>query len=336
MLATATHDHKRGEDVRARLAVLSELPDDWTSAVERWLRLAALHCKTNDGVTMPAAGDLAILFQAIVGAWPLGLRPDDRAGLAAYAKRLAAWQQKALREAKVHSDWSAANDLYERAAADFVSTLFAQPSDLLRGLADFAQRIGPAGAANGLAQVLIKLTVPGLPDLYQGTDYWDLSLVDPDNRSPVDFAARQKSLGDSLLSDLATQWPDGRIKQFIIRRVLAVRKQKPALFAEGRYLPLEAAGPLADHIVAYARILDSSAAIIAVCRSAAKLFDDPGSLAIAPARWQGTQIRVPDTLRTDLSDILLQQRTVLGGASIAAQQLFASLPVACLINHDLK
>jgi malto-oligosyltrehalose synthase len=335
MLATATHDHKRGEDVRARLAVLSELPDDWGGAVERWLRLGALHCKKNDGVTIPAAGDLAILFQTIVGAWPLALTVDDRAGLEAYANRLAAWQQKALREAKLHSDWAASNELYERAAADFVAALFAQPSGLLCEMADFARRIGPAGAANGLAQVLAKLTVPGVPDFYQGTEYWDLSLVDPDNRSPVDFAARQKSITSAAPADLIAQWPDGRIKQFLIGRVLAVRKQKPALFSEGRYLPLETTGPLAEHIVAYARILGNSAAIIAICRNAARLFDDPASLTIAPTRWRGTEIHVPDTLRMELSDVLLQQRTVRGGASIAAAHVFGSLPVACLINHAL-
>ena len=187
MLTTATHDHKRGEDVRARVAVLSELADDWSRCVERWLDLASTHRRSLGGVLMPTNGDLAILFQTIVGAWPLALTIHDMDGLAAYRHRLVAWQEKALREAKLCSDWSAPNENYERAAASFVRSLLSGPSDLLEELATFAQRIGPAGAANGLVQTLIKLTAPGIPDVYQGTEFWDLSLVDPDNRTPVDF-----------------------------------------------------------------------------------------------------------------------------------------------------
>ena len=127
-----------------------------------------------------------------------GLVATDKPGLAAYAERIAAWQQKAVREAKLHTDWSAPNESYERAAAEFIDRLFTEPADLLQEIAAFVRRIAAAGAANGLAQTVIKLTAPGVPDIYQGTEYWDLSLVDPDNRAAVDFAAREKSLGTSL------------------------------------------------------------------------------------------------------------------------------------------
>ena len=143
---------------------------------------------------MPSAGDIAILLQTVVGAWPPGLEPTDRERLAAYAKRIVAWQQKALREATLFSDWSAPNEPYERAARELVAWLLAGPSELLTEIADFAWRIAPAGAVNGLAQVLLKLTAPGVPDIYQGTEYWDFSLIDPDNRTPVDFAARKRTL----------------------------------------------------------------------------------------------------------------------------------------------
>jgi malto-oligosyltrehalose synthase len=334
MLATATHDHKRGEDVRARLAVLSEVPKDWASAVERWLRLGAVHCKNHDGAAMPDPGDLAILFQTIVGAWPLGLSLDDNSGLDAFAKRLAAWQQKALREAKLHSDWSAPNDAYEGAAADFIAGLFAAPSELLAEIAGFAERISPAGAVQGLAQVLVKLTVPGVPDIYQGTDYWDFSLVDPDNRAPVDFAVRQKSLAATDPRQLADQWQDGRIKQLVIARVLAVRKERPALFSEGSYLPLETSGPLADHLVAFARQCGTSTAIVAVWRKPAALLERASALTVAPSRWRGTQIRLPAALQTRFSDALLQERIVTSSQAIDAEQIFTTLPVAVLLNQE--
>src|SRR5262249_6279120 len=157
---TATHDHKRGEDVRARLAVISELAKEWSRSVERWLELADVHRKSLDRVLIPSNGDLAILFQTIVGAWPLTLTVSDEFGLSAYRTRLIAWHQKALREAKLFSDWAAPNVVYESAAVEFIQSLLSGPSDLLNELGRFAHRIGPAGAVNGLAQVLIKLTAP--------------------------------------------------------------------------------------------------------------------------------------------------------------------------------
>ena len=271
MLTTATHDHKRGEDVRARLAVLSELAGDWSQAVERWLELAASRCHSVDGTRMPDGGDLAILFQTIVGAWPLTLRITDKHGLAAYATRIAAWQLKALREAKLFSDWSDPNESYESAAASFIESLFSEPSDLLNELADFAQRIAPAGAANGLAQTLIRLTAPGIPDTYQGTEYWDLSLVDPDNRSLVDFAARKHTLDRAFPADLAATWRDGRIKQAMIAHVLATRSRARRLFSEGNYIPLETTGALSQHLVAFARTFDSAIAVVAAVRLPVRL-----------------------------------------------------------------
>ena len=142
---------------------------------------------------------------------------------------------------------------YESAAATFIQSLFSEPSDLLNELADFAQRIAPAGAANGLAQTLIRLTAPGVPDIYQGTEYWDLSLVDPDNRSLVDFAARKHTLDRAFPADLAATWRDGRIKQAMIAHVLATRSRARRLFSEGNYIPLETTGALSQHVVAFAR-----------------------------------------------------------------------------------
>jgi malto-oligosyltrehalose synthase len=335
MLATATHDHKRGEDVRARLAVLSDLAHDWAEAVERWITFGASYRTADGGTQMPNAGDLAILLQTIVGAWPLGLTAVDQRGLAAYAKRLTAWQRKALREAKLFSDWSAPNETYERAASTFIARLFSGPSELLTEIADFARRIAPAGAANGLAQVLIKLTAPGVPDIYQGTEYWDLSLVDPDNRSPVDFAARRHSLDTTFPGELSSNWSDGRIKQLTIERVLAVRKKVPRVFAEGAYVPLEPTGPLADHIVAFARIVDRSAIVTACCRLPAYLLSDNGSLNVPCARWKDTRIQLPPELRSmTFSDALISAKPFRAAQDLPAEDILSPLPVALLSNHS--
>lgn len=339
MLATATHDHKRGEDVRARLAVLSELASEWTRTAERWIGICTQHCAAAGAAPVPSTGDIAILLQMIVGAWPSGLRRADHVRLAAYAKRIAAWQQKALREAKLSSDWSAPNESYECAAAELVAWLMAGPSELLTEIADFAQRIAPAGAANSLAQVLLKLTAPGVPDIYQGTEYWDFSLVDPDNRSPVDFAVRRHSLEaispSQSVGDYAAKCFDGRIKQAMIARVLAVRKTMPRLFSDGSYVPLEAAGPFAEHIVAFARILGNSIAVTAVCRLCSGLLYEDGSLTIPETRWKETRILLPrELLGAKLCSVLTGDEVVLTSQALAAGHILCRLPVALLANQS--
>ncbi len=285
LLATATHDHKRGEDVRSRLAVLSEFADDWAAAVARWIDAAILELAGRKSPVLPSPGDLAILFQTVVGAWPMNLSLEDQAALAAYGTRIAAWQQKAVREAKLHSDWSAPDDGYEGTLAEFIGRLFSEPNDLLPELQRFAARIMAPGAVNGLAQMLIKLTAPGVPDIYQGTEYWDLSLVDPDNRAPVDFAVRQSSLTATDLDEIVGTWRDGRIKQRLMASVFAVRKKIPSLFSSGSYLPIAASGPQAGCVVAFARIRERDATITVTCkcvgRAMTEEFDRNSALILA-------------------------------------------------------
>ena len=335
LLATATHDHKRGEDVRARLAVLSELATNWSRAVERWLALAAPRCAAIHSEQMPYGGDLAILFQMIVGAWPPLLTATDKAGLAAYANRLAAWQIKALREAKLFSDWSAPNTVYENAAVDFIVSLFGEPSDLLLELAGFAQRIAAAGAVNGLAQTLIKLTAPGIPDHYQGTEYWDLSLVDPDNRLPVDFGARRQTLDGSYPGELATTWHDGRIKQSVIAHGLGARKQEPALFSNGDYLALETDGPLAEHVVAYARTFESKLALALAVRLPVRLIDNGDKLGVRAETWQDTRIRIPTALRSAAcSSVLHRDQKLVLQETLSVADMFDALPIGLFISRS--
>ncbi len=239
MLATATHDHKRGEDVRARLAVLSELPDLWGARVERWRELAAPFA---DGVD-PA--DAYMLLQTLFGAWPEGLTESDTKGLSDFAERIVAWQEKALREAKLHSSWEAPDEAYEGRCHGLARALLdpAQSQAFLDDMTAFVGRIAPAAATNGLAQVALRYTVPGVPDLYQGTEIADLSLVDPDNRRPVDYAQLQASLDGETPAKMA-----------LIRQLLGLRRTHPRLFSEGRYEPIALSGIRADHAIAFRRI----------------------------------------------------------------------------------
>ncbi len=296
MLATATHDHKRGEDVRARLAVLSECHAEWKSAAAHWLEMGRDFCVRSHAGQMPADGDLLILFQTIVGAWPMTLGTDDQAGLQDFGKRIAAWQQKALREAKLHSDWADPDDAYEQAARRFIECLFGASSNLLTEIVVFARALMAAGVANSLAQLLIKLTAPGVPDIYQGTEFWDLSLVDPDNRAPVDFAARKHALLPTPTDALASDWRDGRLKQRILSQVLATRQRFPDLFTEGDYIPLVCDGPLAQHVGAFARVTPQASLIAVFSRFVFRLLSG-AELMIPPSAWRDTRLIVPESLR---------------------------------------
>jgi (1->4)-alpha-D-glucan 1-alpha-D-glucosylmutase len=292
MLATATHDHKRGEDTRARLAIISEIPDEWETALARWIRLNA-QAKRDVGGPAPDACDEIMLYESIVGAWPLGLSPDDREGVKALEERLAQWQEKALREGKRNSGWAMPNEEYEAACRDFLTqTLDSdRAARVVHDIAAFVERIAAAGAVNGLSQTLLKLTSPGVPDLYQGTEYWDFSLVDPDNRRPVDFAARAASLKkDVPPAALLAHWRDGRVKQAVIARALRLRKAAPGLFTQGSYVPLKIEGPAKHHALGFARIHDGYAAIVLVTRLPGSL---PQGEGLPVPDWKGTYAVIP-------------------------------------------
>jgi (1->4)-alpha-D-glucan 1-alpha-D-glucosylmutase len=324
MLATATHDHKRGEDVRARLAVLSELPHDWTANLSRWIDAGAR--LRRDG--QPAVADIAMLLQMIVGAWPLDLKLEDAAGRGGFTERLAGWQEKALREAKLHSDWSEPDRAYEDSARAFLRGLVAdnEPPDLLAEIFAFIQRIAPPGAVNGLAQVLLKLTAPGVPDLYQGTEDWDFSLVDPDNRRPVDFARRRKRLPWPAVKDTLERWRDGGVKTAIIARALALRRALPDLFATGSYEPVIAEGPMADHVVAFMRRHASDAVLTVVPRLPTSLLAAPHGLALNPAAWRGTTLHFGESLH--LTSVLDPETAPLTGRNAAVHELLHCVPIA--------
>jgi (1->4)-alpha-D-glucan 1-alpha-D-glucosylmutase len=290
MLATSTHDTKRGEDVRARLAAISEIPDAWRRAVHRFRTVNRKHKHDVDGEQAPDANEEYLIYQTLAGAWPLDDAITDQ-----FISRIQEYMAKAIKEAKVNTSWIQPNEHWDTAVREFIAAILGGPKcntflDLFRPLAG---QLADLGAINALSQTLIKLTAPGVPDIYQGNEIWDLSLVDPDNRRPVDYDARRKALselGHASPEDLLANWQDGRIKLFLTQRILQYRRDHFDLFAKGDYLPVVATGAFAECIFAYTRChADQSALIIAPRLSARVGFPPIGEL------WQDTVLECTPT-----------------------------------------
>lgn len=334
MLATATHDHKRGEDVRARLAVLSETPQAWARRIARWRRLnASKRSQLDDG---PAPGPAMewLLYQTLVGTWPLDGPDRDGRPTPELVERVAEYMLKAAREAKLRTNWARPDERYEAALRRFVeAVLDAQRSHgFLADLIDFLPTIEVAGALNGLVQAVLRLTTPGVPDTYQGAELWDLSLVDPDNRRPVDWASRTAALDDDRpAAELVPTWRDGRIKQRAIARLLACRQAHPFLFARGTYAPAEISGSAAAHVVAFWREHDGTSLTVVVPRLAAVLLGTAADPHVPAAAWTDTTVAIPNEAgATTAVDLFTgQARELAGGARVA--DLLGDFPVAALL-----
>ncbi|ATP49476.1 malto-oligosyltrehalose synthase [Pseudomonas putida] len=337
LLATATHDHKRGEDTRARLAVLSERGPWLASRVEHWRELAApLRAQLDDGLA-PSPGDELMLLQTLLGSWPLNLDPHDDGALRQYAERLRQWQQKALREAKLRSSWNAPNEAYEAACASYIDGLLLDEENqqLRRSVADAAQLIACPGALNGLVQALLRMTVPGVPDLYQGNEYWDFSLVDPDNRRPVDYALRRRTLDDATPpAELLAHWRDGRIKQALIARVLDCRQAHAELFRRGAYLPLTVQGRHADKVLAFARLGDDERAIVIAPRLASSLLGGAPTPLIPAHNWDDTRLILPFALSPANSTGLFPSAAVSPTKELLLSAVLSEFPVNVLIQQS--
>lgn len=333
LLATATHDHKRGEDTRARLAVLSERSHWYAEQIELWRALAR---PVRVDEQMPSSGDELILYQALLGSWPLQLRDDDQAGAADYAKRIWQWQQKALREAKLQSSWSAPNEAYENAAQAFTEKLLTgEEGELLRAaLSKTVNSIAAAGALNGLAQTLLRMTVPGVPDLYQGNEFWDFSLVDPDNRRPVDYAARAHALQEPLpAAELLANWRDGRIKQALIAEVLNLRVEHAELFRRGSYQALEVLGSQAHNVLAFAREHEGKQAIVIVPIRCATLLENGAVPQVDALRWGDTRVVLPFAgSETNLKG-LFSSSAVTKNRELNISDALGDVPVNLFIQH---
>ena len=329
MLATATHDTKRGEDARMRLAMLSEMPRLWGRYVSRWLRLNRSRRTELGDEIVPDRNVEYLFYQTLVGAWPPALDPGDAAAVKALADRVAAYMIKAIREGKQESSWSNPNAEYEAALQRFVATVLdgERRNAFLADFAAFIQPLARLSAISSLAQLVLKLTAPGIPDLYQGCELWDFSLVDPDNRRAPDWALRRSLLAAVAAAEpdeIAANWRDGRAKLAVTRRLLQLRAKLPTLFAAGDYTPLAAEGARADHLCAFVRRHDDAAVVVAVPRLVYRLHHGGDT-----ADWGATELPLPGD---GAWHNLFSGHTYPAGAPVHAADLLARFPVAVLVQ----
>jgi len=295
--STSTHDTKRGEDARARLYTLTEAPQLWDECFARWRQMNQTKVVfLNDG-TAPRGVDTWMLYQALAGVWPATLQPDDEAGIKALEQRFLEFVEKALREAKLRTDWVDSNEAYENAVLDYARHMLDPANQPF--LQDFCAGLQPfihAGLVNSLTQTVIKLTAPGVPDIYQGSEALNFSLVDPDNRRDPDFAALQRMLDDERPNFSAEEnWLSGQVKQRVIAHVLRLRQQKPMLFRRGDYLPLSASGKRADNVITFARVQDDDALIVIAPRLVFSALHGGFELPHTEL-WTETEIPLPERL----------------------------------------
>jgi len=325
--ATSTHDAKRGEDVRAIINVLSEIPEEWHGKIKLWSKLNVGKKKRSKGRNVPDRNDEYFLYQTLLGSFPF--RESD---YPEFLGRIKEYVIKSVREAKIHTEWIRPDEEYEQAYVAFVDALL-DPSDenlFLRDFLQFRRKISHYGLINGLSQTLIKITSPGVPDFYQGTDLWDLNLVDPDNRRSVDFELRKGLLVEirnqarsdilGLISELLAAGEDGGVKLFLIARSLAARASNAALFRKGRYIPLDAAGKCARHIVAFARQHGNSWSLTLVPRFLTSLVQ-PGGWPLSRHVWADTRIILPEGAPYRWLNTLTDQPLFTDGSLVVAEAL---------------
>jgi (1->4)-alpha-D-glucan 1-alpha-D-glucosylmutase len=341
MLATSTHDSKRSEDVRTRIDVLSEIPAHWRLRLRDWRKLNCDHKTVVNGTAAPSANDEYLLYQTLIGAWPLeGLNSPRDWDL--FSDRIQKYMLKAIREAKQNTSWINQNAEYEHAVSSFVVALL-NPKDENRFLTDFVpfqQRIAGLAIWSSLSQTVLKLVSPGVPDMYQGTELWDLTLVDPDNRRQVDYDRRRKALekirkfsgapNSSSIRCMLERSQGCAAKMYVISKALCLRKQFPDLFQKGKYLPLTIEGAKAEHLVAFARRLNERSLLVVTPRLTATLLGDRGTPPIGPDIWSETEVLFPDSVlsgryRNVFTDKVFQ--TSQSGSRIPVAELLGEFPV---------
>lgn len=341
MNATSTHDTKRSEDVRSRINVLSEIPEEWENQVKIWNDLNRSNKIQQNKRTVPDANDEYFLYQNLVGAFPFS--EED---YSPFIDRIKDFAIKAVREAKVHTAWLRPDSDYEEGFLSFIDKILEPSADnlFLSKLRLFQARIAHYGIFNSLSQTLLKIASPGVPDFYQGSELWDLSLVDPDNRRPVDFEWRRGALKDiqqrsqtdmvELIADLMTYIQDGRIKLFAIARALAARNANLELFQYGSYIPLDVVGEHQERIVAFARHTRQQTAIAIVPRFLTSLIE-PGTFPLGEEIWLDTRIIIPQGLRSAWTNAMTEE-TLLESDTIQVGQALEHFPVALLLSGDLE
>ncbi len=344
----STHDTKRSEDVRARLNVLSELDAEWAEAVGRWTRLNEPHRGREEDEPVPDDNEEYLIYQTVVGAWPL--EPCPPAESAQFVERIQNYVTKALHEAKVHTSWINPDEDYDAAVRKFVALILDErvSGPFLKDLREFCRPLSHFGLLNSLAQTLLRLTLPGAPDTYQGTELWDFSLVDPDNRRPVDYALRAEMLRSLdarlaggtdrqvLTRELIQSKEDGRVKLFVTAQTLRLRRDHPDLFSTGDYLPGQITGVQREHVFGFTRWSGHDAAIVLVPRLLTRL-GGPGRLPLGEAVWQDTRLLLPAQVsaarwRNLFTGQVVTAKQEQGQAVLALDEVFADFPVALLLS----
>lgn len=346
--ATSTHDTKRSEDGRARINVLSEIPQEWKAHVTRWAKLNSRYKTDLEGSPAPDRNEEYLLYQTLVGSWPLAALDDVQYGV--LCERIQGYMSKALKEAKVHTSWINPDHAHEEAVRRFVESILdrSRPNPFLDDFLPFQERMAHAGMWNSLSQVVLKITAPGIPDFFQGTELWDFSLVDPDNRRPVDYAIRASMLADlqrtcaecgsdlrPLAQTLLDRRADGRIKLYTTMIGLNYRRAHHALFENGVYIPLESHGSKADHFCAFARLHAEQATVTVVPRLMASLTDDSKRPPMGSEIWSDTWVLVPSwqpgsPYRNLFTGETLLSRTVEDRQVLPVAKVLGEFPVALL------
>jgi (1->4)-alpha-D-glucan 1-alpha-D-glucosylmutase len=347
----STHDTKRSEDVRARINVLSELPDDWSASVKRWGRMNDPHRQQLEDRQVPDANEEYLLYQTLVGAWPLETASTESHG--DFVERIQLYMLKALHEAKVHSSWINPDPDYDKAIQEFVRLILNEEVNgaFLKDFRSFQRQVSHLGLFNSLSQSLLKLASPGVPDTYQGTELWDFSLVDPDNRRPVDYKERAEMLrqlqssvagvdGETLefCRDLVAAKEDGRIKLFVHYKTLGLRREQPGLLSAGDYFAVAGTGGHADCLFGFVRRSGDACVLVAVPRLMASLISDSSQMPLGEAVWHDTHLVLPaDVPVNDWRNIFTGERVSAterdGERSLAAAQVFGHFPVALFVSE---
>jgi len=349
MLTTSTHDTKRSEDVRNRLNVLSELPQPWLAAIRRWQRMNQKFKQTlEDGRTAPDNNEEYLLYQTILGAWPWQMETQQDAEI--YVERIKQYASKALSEAKINLSWVNPDPDYMKAVHSFIASILmpganGKETPFVASLSGLLPQLRLFGAVNSLAQVVLKITVPGVPDFYQGSELWDLSLVDPDNRRPVDYGVRASSLDAlqaleasqgpaAVCTDLLARLEDGRVKLWATHRALALRRQEHALFRKGEYVALEVAGERKEHVIAFLRRDRATGrSVLAVLpRFACTLMRGKVQLPLGEA-WGKDQLRAGVPPGTSYRNVFTGEIVTAAEDGIALSAIFANYPVALFLSE---
>jgi (1->4)-alpha-D-glucan 1-alpha-D-glucosylmutase len=348
MIATATHDTKRGEDVRARLNVLSEIPDEWRQAVLRWSRINKKKKTMIDGQWVPDRNEEYLLYQTLLGVWPL--YPMDDGDYEAFKQRIREYMLKAAREAKVNTSWISVNAPYEEALLGFVDAILSvnQNRPFIRDFLPLKDKVSHFGMFNSLSQTLLKITCPGIPDFYQGTELWDFSLVDPDNRRPVNYQVRKgmlKTLDEKMglfgkdltgfTRDLMQEWKDGVIKLYVTSRALHYRRENPLLFQEGSYIPVAGEGSLEKHLCAFARKREDKTILVVVPRFLMTLLRNREDLPLGEAVWGDSSVVLPEEIEGEkftnfFTHEVLDVEACNGDRILPLKRVFAHFCVAML------